>query len=170
MIRKLSRLFGAALVCAVLSAGIASAAEYSALTSMDTQAAKAADVAYPITMSGEASHAFKIDGSKIIIQQAGDYYFSAAGQVGAQPGSRATGDVYLWVRLNGKDMDDSNSIQSIPQPEFTAVLVSQGGLTLKKGDVLEFIYAATRPGLGLIATRPKNMPGVPSMIFTIFQL
>jgi hypothetical protein len=170
MPRTLSRMLGAALICAVLSIGVASAAEYSALTSMDTQAAKAANVAYPITMSGDASQAFKIDGSKIIIQQSGDFYFSAAAQVGAVPGVNVTGDIYLWVRLNGKDMEDSNSIQTIPQPNFTAVLVSQGGITLKKGDVLEFIYAATRPGLGLIATRPKNMPGVPSMIFTIFEL
>jgi hypothetical protein len=31
------------------------------------------------------------------------------------------------------------------------------------------VYAATAPGLGLIATKPAGMPAVPSMIFSIFK-
>ena len=152
----------------VLVASAAWASNYSALQSMDTQVAKAANTPYPIVMTGESIKGFKIDGARMIALRDGDYYFNAAAQVGAT-GTQG-GDVYLWVRLNGKDMVDSNSVQSVPTPAFTAVLVSQGGLTLKKGDVLEFVYAATAPGLGLVATKPANMPGVPSIIFSMFEL
>ena len=75
--------------------------------------------------------------SKIIAVRAGDFYFNAAIQVGGT----GTGEVYVWMRLNGKDMDDSNSIQSIPLKGFTAVLVVQTGLSLKKGDVVEIAIA-----------------------------
>lgn len=158
----------AAIGLALLIGSAATAASYSALTSMETQVAKAANTPYPIVMTGDSSKAFKIDGARLIAQREGDYYFNAAAQVGAT-GSQG-GDVYLWLRLNGKDVEDSNSVQSVPTPSFTAVLVSQGGMTLKKGDVLEFVYAATAPGLGLVATKPANMPGVPSIIFSMFEL
>ncbi len=93
---------------------------------------------------------------------------TGAAQVGGING--ATGDIYLWVRVNGKDVPDSNSIQTIPIAGFTTVLVSTTEMTFKDGDVLEFVYAATKPGLGIIASRPKGLPGVPSIIFSIFEL
>lgn len=146
----------------------AGAAEYSALTSLETQVAKAANTPYPVVLSGESTRVFKLEGSKITIQYEGDYYFSAAPQMGGT--GTATGEIYFWVRVNGKDVDDSNSVQTIPSAKFTGVLISQGGMTFKKGDVLEFMYQATAPGLGLVATKPAGMPAVPSIIFTIFQL
>jgi hypothetical protein len=138
----------------------------SALTSMETQVAKAADTPYPIKVTGDDSSSFKIEGSKVTILHAGDFYLSAAAQVGGN----TAGEIYLWMRVNGKDVDDSNSIQTIPSAGFTTVLVSQTGFTFKKGDVVEFVYAASKPGLGLVASRPKGMPGVPSIIFSIFEL
>jgi hypothetical protein len=157
---------------ATLAAGLitlfcspAMAATYSALISSDTQVAKAANTPYAVTMTGDATPGFKVDGSKVTILEAGDYFVVGAAQVGGS----TTGDIYLWVRQNGKDVVDSNSIQNIPSPAFTTVLVSQGEMTFKAGDVFEFMYAATAPGLGLIATKPAGMPAVPSMIFSIFK-
>jgi hypothetical protein len=157
---------------AILAAGLitlfystAMAATYSALSSGDTQVAKAANTPYAVTMSGDATTGFKVDGSKVTILKAGDYFVIGAAQVGGS----TTGNIYLWVRQNGKDVPDSNSIQNIPAPAFTTVLVSQGEMTFKAGDVLEFVYAASAPGLGLIATKPEGMPAVPSMIFSIFK-
>jgi hypothetical protein len=122
---------------AVLAAGLitlfystAMAATYSALTSSDTQVAKAANTPYSVTMSGDATTGFKVDGSKVTILKAGDYFVIGAAQVGGS----TTDDIYLWVRQNGKDVADSNSIQNIPAPAFTTVLVSQGEMTFKSGD------------------------------------
>src|SRR5271170_1409278 len=88
-------------------------------------------MAYAITMSGDATPGFTFSGSKVTIKAAGDYFVIAAAQVGGS----ATGNVYLWTRLNGKDVPDSNSIQYISSPQFTSVLVSQGEMTFKAGDV-----------------------------------
>ena len=144
----------------------AMASTLSALTSMDTQVAAAPNVPVAIKMTGDSNSSFKIDGSKVTVQHEGNYYLSAAAQVGGPK----TGEIYLWMRVNGKDVPDSNSIQTIPTAGFTAVLVSQSGMSFKKGDVIEFVFAATAPGLGLIASKPEKMPGVPSIIFSIFEL
>jgi hypothetical protein len=144
----------------------AMAATFTNLSSDDQQVAAAANTAYAITMSGDATPGFTVSGSKVTIKAAGDYFVIAAAQVGGS----ATGNVYLWTRLNGKDVPDSNSIQYISSPQFTSVLVSQGEMTFKAGDVLEIMYAASVKGLGLIVAKPPGIPTVPSMIFTAFKL
>ena len=141
------------------------AATYLGLISSDTQVAAAAGTAYPVKMTGDPATGFKNEGSKVTIAKAGDYFVVGAAQVGGS----VPGNIYLWVRVNGKDVPDSNSIQYIPSKDFTTVLVSQGEMTFKAGDVLEFVYAASAPGLGLIASKPANQPAVPSIIFTIFK-
>ncbi len=141
------------------------AATFSALISSENQVAAAANTPYAVKMTGDATPGFKVEGSKVTILKPGDYFVVAAAQVGGS----VAGNIYLWVKQNGKDVADSNSIQNIPAPAFTTVLVSQGEMTFKAGDVLEIMYAATAPGLGLIATKPSGMPAVPSIIFTIFK-
>ncbi len=162
--RKLILLAAAGLFA--LTSSAVDAATYSALASMDSQVAKAPMTGYPIVMTGDVTDGYKVEGSKITILRAGDYFVSGAAQVGGT----GTGDVYLWVRVNGQDVTDSNSIQTIPSQGFTAVLVATTEMTFKAGDVLELVYAATQPGLGLVASRPKGLPGVPSIIFSIFEL
>lgn len=161
--RKLTAIVAAGLI-ALCSAG-AMAASYSGLISSDNQVAGAANTPYAIKMTGDATPGFKVDGSKVTIQKPGDYFVIAAAQVGGS----VPGNIWLWVRVNGKDVPDSNSIQNIPSKDFTTVLVSQGEMTFKPNDVLEIMYAASAPGLGLIATKPAGMPAVPSMIFTVFK-
>ncbi len=157
---------------AILAAGLltlccsnAMAATFSALSSADTQVAAAANTPYAVKMGGDATPGFKVEGTKVTILKPGDYFVIAAAQVGGS----AAGNIYLWVRQNGKDVPDSNSIQNIPSAAFTTVLVSQGEMTFKANDVIEIMYASTVPGLGLIATKPAGMPAVPSMIFSIFK-
>ena len=120
-----------------------SATAYINLFSDDNQVAAAANAGVPLKMTGDATAGFKVAGTKITIGAAGDYYVEIAAQVGGS----VAGNVYLWPRLNGKDIDDSNSIQYISSPQFTAVLVSQGEMTFKANDVLEFMIAGSAPGL-----------------------
>ena len=149
-----------------LSGSAAIAATFTNLSSDDQQVATAANTPAAVTMGGDATPGFKVAGSKVTVVDAGDYMVIAAAQVGGS----ATGNVYLWTRLNGKDIPDSNSIQYISSPKFTSVIVSQGEITFKAGDVFEVMYAASAPGLGLIVAKPPNMPTVPSMIFTMYKL
>ena len=161
--RKLTAIIAAGLI-GLYSAG-AMAATFIGPISSDNQVAAKENTPYPITMKSDPAAGFKLDGSKLTILKAGDYLVVAAAQVGGS----GPGNIFLWVRVNGKDVPDSNSIQHIPSKEFTTVLVSQGEMTFKAGDVLEIMYAATVPGLGLIATKPAGMPAVPSMIFTVVK-
>lgn len=161
--RKLPAIIAAGLF-SLYSAG-AMAASYIGPISSDSQVAAAPNTAYAITMKSDPAAGYKLEGSKLTVLKGGDYFVIAAAQVG---GSTA-GNIWLWVRLNGKDVPDSNSIQNIPSKDFTTVLVSQGEMTLKAGDVIEIMYQSSAPGLGVIATKPANMPAVPSMIFTVFK-
>ena len=96
--RKIKTILAASLI--TFFSTMAMATSYSALSSMETQVAKAPNTPYAIMMTGESTPGVKIDGSKLTILRNGDYYFNAAAQVGGN----TTGDVYLWLRLNGKDI------------------------------------------------------------------
>jgi hypothetical protein len=143
-----------------------SATPYINLYSDDNQVSAAANTPVALKMSGDATAGFKVAGSKITIGAAGDYFVEIAAQVGGS----APGNVYLWPRLNGKDIDDSNSIQYISSKDFTSVLVSQGEMSFKAGDVLEFMIAGSVPGVGAIASKPTASPTVPSLLLTIYKL
>jgi len=145
--------------------GSAMAAAFINLASSDQQVATAANKPVAVTMSG-AGAGFAVSGSKVTIAAAGDYFVFAAAQVGGS----AAGNVYFWPRVNGKDVPDSNSVQNIPSAQFTTVLVSGGEMTFNAGDVLEFMYAASAPGLGLVASKPAGMPAVPSILFTAYKI
>ncbi len=144
----------------------ANSASFTNLSSDDEQVAKAANTPAAVTMSGDPTPGYSVSGSKETIKEAGDYFAIAAAQVGGS----TTGNVYLWTRINGKDVPDSNSIQYIPSKSFTAVLVSQGEVTFKAGDTFEIMYSASAAGLGLIVSKPPGIPTVPSMIFTAYKL
>jgi hypothetical protein len=150
----------------VLSSATIAAPTFINLSSDDQLVAKAANQPIAVTLSGMATPGFRVAGSKLTFTAAGDYFVYAAAQIG---GSTA-GAVYLWPRVNGKDVDDSNSIQYVTSPQFTAVLVSAGEMSFKAGDVLEFMYAASAPGLGLVASKPPGMPTVPSILLTAYKL
>ncbi len=157
--------FAAGLITISASAAMA-ATPFINLASDDNQVAKVPMQPVSVMLGGGPAAGFTVSGSKLTFAEAGDYFIYAAAQIGGI----VAGSVYLWPRLNGKDVDDSNSIQNVPSPQFTAVLVSAGEMSFKAGDVLEFMYAASAPGLGLIATKPPGMPTVPAILFTAYKL
>jgi hypothetical protein len=102
----------------------------------------------------------------VTVAEDGAYFVVAAGQVGG----KIKGSVRIWMRLNGKDVDNSNTEQAILDPAFTTVLVCQGVMELKKGDKVEVMYSGSAPGLGLIVKKPAGEPVVTSIIFSAFKL
>ena len=73
----------------------------------------------------------------------------------ARPGK---GLVRIWMRVNGKDVDNSNTEQIITDPSFTAVLVSQGVAELKRGVKVTVVYSGSEPGVGWIVKKPAGEP------------
>jgi len=76
----------------------------------------------------------------------------------------------MWMRVNGKDVDNSNTEQLIADPSFTAVLVSQGVAELKRGDRVEVVFSGSEPGVGLVIKKPAGEPVVPSIIFSGWRI
>ena len=120
-----------------------------------------------ITMnSTDAAKGMENKNGAVIIGEDGAYFVVAAIQVGG----KVKGTVRLWLRQNGKDVDNSNCEQVIPDPAFTTVMVSQGIVEAKKGDKIEAAYSGSVPGIGLIVKKPSGEPVVPSIIFSAFKL
>jgi hypothetical protein len=141
--------------------------DYAQLSSTETQEATAAPKL--ITMnSTDAAKGIENAKGVVTVKEAGVYFVIAAGQVGATA-PEGKGSVKLWMRQNGKDVDNSNTEQSI-SGAYTSVLVCQGVVEAKAGDKLELVQAASGKGVGLVMTKPANEPVVPSMIFSAFKV
>ena len=120
-----------------------------------------------VTMdSTDGSSGLTQDKGVITISEDGTYFAIAAAQVGGS----AKGLVRLWMRVNDKDVDNSNTEQSIGDPSFTAVLVCQGLMELKKGDKVVAVYSGSAKGLGLVVKKPGGEPVVPSIIVSVYKI
>ena len=150
----------------LLSANSARAAAY--LQASSTEPQMAADTKPKVVSmnSTDASKGMANVNGVVTATEDGAYFVVAAAQVGGT----TKGSVKLWMRINGKDIDNSNTEQVIGDPSFTAVLVCQGVVELKKGEKLEVMYSATAPGLGLVVHKPAGEPVVTSIIFSAFKI
>ena len=147
---------------------------YAQLSSMTTQLPKEG----PLTVQMENNDALnglghdpKEKNSDITIKEDGVYFVVAAIQVGKKEGD--TEDfVDVWIKQNGKDVDNSGCRQAVPDPKFTTVLVSQGIAECKAGDVLNVDISASAPGkgLGIVASSPKGEATIPSIILSVFKI
>ena len=140
---------------------------YAQLSSTDTQPAAAAAKAVTLNQT-DSSKEVENDKGVVTIQKAGTYFVMAAGQVGSTD-ANGKGTVRLWVRQNGQDVSNSNTEQTIADG-FTAVLVCQGVMECKAGDKVELLQSTSGTGLGMVASRPKGEPVVPSMILSIVKV
>ncbi len=140
---------------------------YAQLSSTESQPAAAAGKAITLN-SNDAAKEVENDKGVVTIKKAGTYFVMAAGQTGATD-TNGKGSLRLWVRQNGKNVDNSNTEQAIAKG-FTAVLVCQGVMECKAGDKVELLQSSTGAGLGMVASRPKGEPVVPSMILSIVKV
>ena len=145
---------------------------YAALTSSQIQLGSPTSRAVTLNVQGDVSGVRTTttgaDGY-IEFSESKLYFAIACGQVGRAPNSLAEGEVHLWWQLNQDSIPNSNTIQST-RGGSTAVLVTQGIVSVKANDKLKIMLSSTDSNLGLIASTPANEPAVPSMIFVLFEL
>ena len=158
--------FAAAFLSATLLASAAFAAPFLQASSTETQ--YATDMAPKVvTMnSTDATSGITNDNGVVTVPEDGTYFLMAAAQVGG----KVAGSVHLWVKVNDADVGNSNTIQVIGDPAFTAVLVCQGLATLKKGDKVVVAFSGSVADVGLVVTSPTGEPVVPSVIFSAFNV
>lgn len=147
---------------------------YAQLSSMTTQRPK--DGALIVQMENNDSlsgltHDPKAKPGEITVDADGVYFVVAAIQVGKETGD-AEDYLDVWIKQNGKDVDNSGCRQAVQDPKFTTVLVSQGIAECKKGDVLNVAISASAPGkgLGIVATSPKGEATIPSIILSMYKI
>jgi hypothetical protein len=122
-----------------------------------------------ITMnSTDGSQGITNNNGVVTVPEDGVYFVVAAGQIGTKSGVKGT--VRLWLRQNGKDVDNFNCEQAILDPAYTTVLVSQGIGEFKKGDTVQPVFSGSAPGLGIIVRKPEGEAAVPSIIFSIYKI
>lgn len=145
---------------------------YAGLTSSQTQLGSLASQAVTLNVQGDirgvGTTTTGADGY-IEFTESKLYFAIACGQVGRALSSLAEGEVHLWWQLNQDSIPNSNTIQNT-RGGSTAVLVSQGIVSVKANDKLKVMFSSTDSNLGLIASTPANEPAVPSLILVLFEL
>jgi hypothetical protein len=107
----------------------------------------------------------------VTIKADGVYFMVAAIQVGKEKGD-ADDHIDVWMKQNGKDVDNSGCRQTIKDPKFTTVLVCQGIAECKAGDKFNVMISTNAPGdgVGIVKIAPKGEPAIPSIIFSIYKI
>jgi hypothetical protein len=153
-------------VMLLASVGGASATSYLQASSTDEQLAVDAKPKVVTMNSTDASKNIKQDKGVVTVNESGAFFLIAAAQVGG----KTKGLVRMWMRVNGKDVDNSNTEQIITDPSFTAVLVCQGVAELKRGDKVTVVFSGSEAGVGLVVKKPGGEPVVPSVIFSGWRI
>jgi hypothetical protein len=148
------------------SVGGASAASYLQASSTEEQLAADTKPKVVTMNSTDASKNIKQDKGVVTVNETGAFFLIAAAQVGG----KTKGLVRMWMRVNGKDVDNSNTEQIITDPSFTAVLVCQGVAELKRGDKVTVVFSGSEAGVGLVVKKPTGEPVVPSLIFSGWRI
>ena len=160
--------YSAIFVSAMLLASVGGASATSWIQASSTEEQLAADPKPKVvTMnSTDGAKNIKMEKGVVRVNENGAFFIIAAAQVGG----KGKGLVRMWMRVNGKDVDNSNTEQLIADPSFTAVLVSQGVAELKRGDRVEVVFSGSEPGVGLVVKKPTGEPVVPSIIFSGWRI
>src|SRR5215510_5401246 len=165
---EMKAIVSAVFMSAMLLAPVGSASATSYLQASSTEEQLATDTKPKVvTMnSTDASKNIKQEKGVIRVNESGAFFVMAAAQVGG----KTKGLVRMWMRLNGKDIDNSNTEQLISDPSFTAVLVCQGVAEVKRGDRIEVVFSGSEAGVGLVVKKPTGEPVVPSVIFSGWRI
>ncbi len=160
--------YSAIFVSAMLLASVGGASATSWIQASSTEEQLAADPKPKVvTMnSTDGAKNIKMEKGVVRVNENGAFFIIAAAQVGG----KGKGLVRMWMRVNGKDVDNSNTEQLIADPSFTAVLVSQGVAELKRGDRVEVVFSGSEAGVGLVIKKPAGEPVVPSIIFSGWRI
>jgi len=150
----------------VASVGGASATSWIQASSTDEQVASDPKPKVVTMNSTDGAKNIKMDKGVVTVNEKGSYFLMAAAQVGG----KTKGLVRMWMRVNGKDVDNSNTEQFIADASSTTVLVCQGVAELKRGDKIEVVYSGSESGVGLVVKKPAGEPVVPSIIFSGWRI
>lgn len=107
----------------------------------------------------------------ITINRTGTYLIIVGPQTGKLAGNNPRW-MDFWIRINDKDVPNSNVRTILKDPAVTDVVITQAVTHFNKGDMLNIMMSVevADEGLGIVAIHPDKEPLIPSIILTILQL
>jgi hypothetical protein len=107
----------------------------------------------------------------IIVNRTGTYLVIVGPQIGKLAGDNPRW-IDFWIRINNKDVPNSNVRTVLEDPAITDVIITQAVIHFNKGDILNIMMSveAADEGLGIVAIHPAKEPLIPSIILTVLQL
>ena len=138
---------------------------YARIIDKTTQTAAAINTAQAITYNTPLELnqiTFTASTSSITMTVAGTYLIIFSAELHG-----ADADIDIFFRLNGTNIDDSNSRTSLQNATEYRVLTVNFLITLAAGDVIQLFWSTTNTGAKLTTIVAGANPSVPSMIVTI---
>ena len=115
--------------------------------------------------------------SRIVASASGLYDFQFSAQISS--GSSSAKKLWVWPRINGVDVPNSNSEVTVSANNAAEVIAWNWVLSLNANDYFEIMYAtddtnvqivATAATTGAVGTATFARPAVPSIILTVTQV
>lgn len=138
-----------------------------------TQTAASANVAYPITFdTTDFSNGVAIGTptSRIVVTKAGLYNFQFSCQLDKASG--ATGNIWIWPRVNGTNIADSATKIAIQGTAAETVAAWNFILPMQANSYFELVWLTDDTNVQLkheagFGTAPNDVPEIPSVILTV---
>ena len=109
-----------------------------------------------------------VDNSKLKVDYAGTYNIQFSVQLDQSSG--AGHHIFIWFRKNGTDIPWSNSEVAIQGTTAEAIPSWNFIVDLVANDYIQVMYQVTNANVYLKAVAAGTMPGIPSVIITMFKL
>lgn len=145
---------------------------YGSFTKTIDQMPAVINTAYAITFDmTEISHHVTIGtpASRIVCEHAGLYQFAPSFQLSS--GSASAKNVWLWIRKNGVDVDNSSMKVSLESNSALATPSRTVSLSMAAGDYIELMWAADSTNVTLDAIAATAFsPAAPACILVVTQI
>lgn len=153
---------------------------YGVFSDTNTKTPAAVYTPYPITFdTTDFANGF-VRGSptsRIVSAQSGLYNFQFSAQFSSS--SSSAKKIWLWPRINGVDVPNSNSEVTIAANNAMLVASWNWALSLDNGDYVELVYAVDDTAITMVSVAQQTgangtatfaRPAVPSIILTVTQV
>ena len=152
------------------AAAFADTAPYGAFQDSTDQSAASTTVAYPMTFNTTdfSNGVYLSNSSRLNVRNAGIYNLQFSVQL--ENTDNAQHDVDIWFRKNGTDIPWSNSEVAIQGTTAEAIPSWNFIVDLVANDYIQIMYQVTNANVYLKAVAAGTMPGIPSVIITMFKL
>lgn len=134
-----------------------------------TLADKALGVNTPTVLDGswqaEDTNKTYLDGSKIYVEETGDYFFQFSAMITKTNASAGTADI--WIRKNGTNVDNTNTRITLSGSNAEITMTVGFILDLDAGDYVELVGSASATNTFISHSGAGVGPAVPGVIATI---